>query len=133
MKEAQKEKAPFAHGALSASVNLERFPTTRSMIVGCDIARQLCASICARIFSVRCSPRIVWGRIMPGGRPPSFNSFICPNCGAYYQVVKVEAGPETDNREITCRSCGGPLSGREGQFVLKYFLLRNTGRSRRRA
>ena len=69
---------------------------------------------------------------MPGGRPPSFNSFTCPNCGAYYQVVKVEAGPETtDNRELTCRACGVPLVGREGKFVLKYFLLRKGIRSRR--
>ena len=61
---------------------------------------------------------------MAGGRPPSFNSFTCPNCGALYQLVKVDAGPESDNREITCRSCGGPLTGREGGLVLKYFLLR---------
>ena len=61
---------------------------------------------------------------MPGGRPAAFNPFTCPKCGAFYQVVKVEAGPETDNREITCRACGGPLEGREGKFVLKYFLLR---------
>ena len=68
---------------------------------------------------------------MPGGRPPAFNPFTCPNCGAFYQVVKAEAGPETDNREITCRACGGPLVGREGKFVLKYFLLRKAIPSRR--
>ena len=49
------------------------------------------------------------------------------------EIVKVEAGPETDNREITCRVCGGPLTGREGKLVLKYFLLRKATRSRRRA
>ena len=56
------------------------------------------------------------GPIMAGGRPP-FNSFTCPNCQALYQIVKVEAGPETDprdNREITCRVCGGPLTGEKG-------------------
>jgi predicted Zn finger-like uncharacterized protein len=68
---------------------------------------------------------------MPGGRPAAFNTFTCPNCGAFYQVVKVEAGPETDNREIKCRACGGPLVGREGKFVLKYFLLRKAISSRR--
>jgi hypothetical protein len=61
---------------------------------------------------------------MPGRRPPTLNSFTCPNCDAFYEVVQVEAGPETDNRAITCRACGGPLAGREGKFVLKYFLLR---------
>jgi hypothetical protein len=33
--------------------------------------------------------------------------------------------------EITCRACGSPLSGREGKFVLKYFLLREAIRRRR--
>jgi hypothetical protein len=70
---------------------------------------------------------------MAGGRPSSFNSFTCPNCQALYQIVKVEAGPETDNREIVCCACGGPLTGREGNLVLKYFLLRKATRFRRRA
>jgi hypothetical protein len=34
---------------------------------------------------------------LPSGRPPAFNPFTCPNCNALYQVVKVEAGPETDS------------------------------------
>jgi len=70
---------------------------------------------------------------MGGGRPPAFNPFTCPNCGAYYQVVKVEAGPETTDREIACQVCGVPLVGREGKFVLKYFLLRKGTSSRRQA
>ena len=70
---------------------------------------------------------------MAGGRPPSFNSFTCPNCKALYQVVKAEPGPETVDREIVCRSCGAPLTGRDGKFVLKYFMLREAGRTRRRA
>jgi hypothetical protein len=52
---------------------------------------------------------------------------------AYYQVVKVEAGPETNDRELGCRSCSAPLAGREGNFALKYFLLRKGIRARRRA
>jgi hypothetical protein len=70
---------------------------------------------------------------MAGSRPSLFNTFTCPNCQALYQIVKVEAGPETDSREIVCRACGGPLVGREGKFVLKYFLLRKAARTRRRA
>ena len=55
----------------------------------------------------------------------------CPNCGAKYTIVRVEAPPrpKTD-REITCVTCGGPLQGRQGAFVLKYFLVE---RPRRRA
>ncbi len=50
--------------------------------------------------------------------------FNCPNCNALYQLVKAEAGPETDNREINCRACGAPLPARDGLLVCKYFLLR---------
>jgi predicted Zn finger-like uncharacterized protein len=59
---------------------------------------------------------------MLGGRPASFN---CPHCQALYQVIKAEAGPETVDRAVPCRSCGEPLPGREGDFVLKYFLVRH--------
>ena len=65
---------------------------------------------------------------MAGGRPPSFISFTCPNCQALYHVVKAEAGPETIFQDVPCRVCGEPLVGREGEFVLKYFLLRKAGR-----
>jgi hypothetical protein len=34
--------------------------------------------------------------------------------------------------EITCLACGGPLPSREGQFVLKYFLLSRSGDFKRR-
>jgi transcription elongation factor Elf1 len=53
-----------------------------------------------------------------------FNTFICPDCNALYQLVKVEAGPETKGHEIACRVCGVSLMGREGKSVLKYFFLR---------
>ena len=49
--------------------------------------------------------------------------FDCPNCGAIYRVIRAAAGPETMDREITCRSCGGPLHSREDGFILKYFLV----------
>jgi transcription initiation factor IIE alpha subunit len=69
---------------------------------------------------------------MPRGNPSSFNFYTCPNCSALYEVVKVEAGPATD-REITCPVCDAPLAGREGEFVLKYFLLRKAIQPRRKA
>ena len=65
------------------------------------------------------------GRNMAGGRPSSFNSFPCSNCKALYHIVKAEAGPETVFQEVPCRVCGEPLVGRERNFVLKYFLLRD--------
>ncbi len=48
--------------------------------------------------------------------------FKCPNCEALYQIVRVEAAPAND-RGISCLACGGALPGREGQFILKYFLF----------
>ena len=50
--------------------------------------------------------------------------FECPNCAAKYELIRVEAPPETTaDCEITCVSCGGPLRGHQGPFVLKYFLV----------
>ena len=50
-------------------------------------------------------------------------SFSCPNCGAVYQIVKIEAGPETANREVMCQACDA-FFGREAKVVVKYFMLR---------
>jgi hypothetical protein len=49
--------------------------------------------------------------------------FHCSDCGAAYQIVRVEAlaGPAAD-RGISCVACGGSLNGREGPFILKYLL-----------
>src|SRR4029077_14637987 len=54
--------------------------------------------------------------------------FNCTNCNALYHLIKGEAGPETVDRDLNCVACGAPLPARDGQFVLKYFLLRNPSR-----
>jgi DNA-directed RNA polymerase subunit RPC12/RpoP len=66
------------------------------------------------------------------GRPRGSAFFTCSNCGALYQLVRGEAGLESVNREVACRSCDAPMPGRDGQFVLKYFHLRNASRYSRR-
>jgi hypothetical protein len=38
-------------------------------------------------------------------------------------VVEVRAEPSTLYRQLTCRSCDGPLVAQKGRFILKYFLL----------
>jgi predicted Zn finger-like uncharacterized protein len=58
---------------------------------------------------------------------PEAPRFICPHCAAEYRVVRVMADPALADREITCRNCGGPLQGREGAFVLKYFMVNRPG------
>ena len=68
------------------------------------------------------------GRNMARGRPSLFESFTCPNCKALYHIVKVEAGPETVFQEVPCRVCAEQFVGREGNCVLKYFLLREAAR-----
>jgi uncharacterized protein YbaR (Trm112 family) len=65
---------------------------------------------------------------MANNRPPLF---FCPNCKALYQVVKTEAGPKTTDHDITCQECKAPFPGREGKFVLKYFMLRKGARDRK--
>ena len=54
---------------------------------------------------------------------PQVSRFTCPNCDASYMVVHVQAAPLTLYRQITCRSCDGPLEAQKGRFILKYFLL----------
>jgi hypothetical protein len=54
--------------------------------------------------------------------------FRCKSCFALYQIVKAPAGLETVDRKIACRVCNESLAAREGQFVLKYFLLREATR-----
>jgi len=54
--------------------------------------------------------------------------FNCPNCNALYQIIKVEAGPESVDREIAWLACRRPLPWREGNSVVKYFMLRKAGR-----
>jgi hypothetical protein len=54
--------------------------------------------------------------------------FRCSSCFALYQVTKARAGSETVDLKIACQVCDEPLVAREGQFVLKYFLLRKATR-----
>ena len=79
-------------------------PVCLSGVTTSDIARHGSCVYVTGVSGVQlrvCGPRIL------------FNSFTCPNCQALYQFVKVEAGPETNDRELKCRSCGGPLASRE--------------------
>ena len=60
--------------------------------------------------------------------------FDCPNCGAKYEIVRIEVPPQpTADREVKCLSCGGSLRGRHGMFVLKYFMVERSRRVRQKA
>jgi len=59
--------------------------------------------------------------------------FNCSTCGAVYTLVRVEsAGAEVraasaDECTLSCTVCGAPLPAHEGQYILKYFLMRRSG------
>jgi hypothetical protein len=53
--------------------------------------------------------------------------FSCPNRNAKYRLVRVKVEPEPSHGRIECYHCGGPLNGREGRFILKYFLIDRRG------
>lgn len=59
----------------------------------------------------------------------------CQNCGVRYQVVHIGVESVETNHQTECLACGAPLQGRDGRFVLKYFLLQPSLRplGRRRA
>ncbi len=60
--------------------------------------------------------------------------FSCPSCGAKYHLIKIEAPiAVVPDCEVACRSCGGPLNGRDGDFFLKYFLVERSKGGKRRA
>jgi len=71
-------------------------------------------------------PNIGDKTVMHGTTTTQFN---CANCKALYHLIKVEAGPETADRELHCQACDAPLPARDGEFVLKYFLLRKSSQS----
>ena len=63
---------------------------------------------------------------MPNIEPlatPEPEPFACPNCGVRYTLVRADADAASVSRQLVCRSCGGLPNGREGRFVLKYFLV----------
>jgi hypothetical protein len=49
--------------------------------------------------------------------------FICPQCKSHYKLVRVKPGTRTTDRAIYCKVCGHPLAPRDGEDVLKYFLV----------
>jgi hypothetical protein len=62
---------------------------------------------------------------------PDLSDFNCPRCATAYKVVHAEAEDTEGGYAVPCLQCGGPLQGREGRFILKYFL--GVGRKRRAA
>ena len=49
--------------------------------------------------------------------------FACPQCESRYKLIREKAGLRTSNRPVRCRVCGHVLASREGEDILKYFLI----------
>jgi predicted Zn finger-like uncharacterized protein len=49
--------------------------------------------------------------------------FTCPQCGSRYKLMRVKPGPRTTNRAVHCTVCRHSLAPRDGEDVLKYFLI----------
>ena len=58
--------------------------------------------------------------------------FVCPGCGSDYRVVRVEAEADLPHRLLHCRVCKHPLTAMDGEFLLKYFLVRRASDSPRK-
>jgi hypothetical protein len=58
--------------------------------------------------------------------------FHCPTCQGQYKLVRAEADGQSFNGTIECYYCDGPSIGREGQFVLKYFVADQPKKQARR-
>jgi predicted Zn finger-like uncharacterized protein len=63
-------------------------------------------------------------------KPPVMR-FDCPTCDARYKVVRAEVDALYADRDVSCRNCGSPLQGRDGDFFLKYFLVEPRRRTSR--
>ena len=120
LKAAQKEKAPFAHGALN--------PTTHSMIVRCDnrmaIARQPGAGILWQIRTVYSGAYHVSTRVQ---------SIHMPELQRALSSRQSRGWAEDRRSRDNVPSLRRPACRTRGTFVLKYFLLRKGIPSRRRA
>src|SRR5262249_26168771 len=69
---------------------------------------------------------------IPRMTEPLSTPFNCPNCRAEYRLVRLEARPDTIDRELYCIACAGRLNGCEGGLVLKYLFV-DRGSKKRRA
>jgi hypothetical protein len=49
--------------------------------------------------------------------------FKCPQCQARYKIVRVNARSQTIDRPVQCKVCAQPFVSRDGEDILKYFLI----------
>ena len=80
------------------------------------------AARCAAIMSFRFFRGIAGVSFRYDDRPTD-NTLRLPKLRRPIQACSYRSGSGVGTHQITCRSCGTPLEGREGRFILKYFLV----------
>jgi hypothetical protein len=70
-------------------------------------------------FDGRCASRWRSLQAESGTRVRRINAARASSC----QLVYVEAEDTASDGESTCLQCDGPLPGRDGSFIRKYFLV----------
>jgi predicted Zn finger-like uncharacterized protein len=63
------------------------------------------------------------GTILPDDYDVIHDDFSCPQCESHYRVIRAKAGPQTSDQSVHCMFCGHALAPRDGEYVLKYFLI----------
>ena len=54
------------------------------------------------------------------------DDYVCPQCGAEYKSVQVSASSVLPDSAVHCLHCQAEFPARNGNFILKYFLLRRS-------
>jgi hypothetical protein len=54
--------------------------------------------------------------------------FVCPKCGAQYQLVTVPAGASAAAETVACLACREPFPATKDGHIVKYFLLQHPRR-----
>jgi hypothetical protein len=49
--------------------------------------------------------------------------FVCPGCQARYKLVRVRSEARSRGFPLHCKVCKQPLAAKDGEDVLKYFLI----------
>jgi len=49
--------------------------------------------------------------------------FECSQCQARYKIVRVNAGLQTIDRSVQCKVCAQSFVSKDGDDILKYFLI----------
>ena len=59
--------------------------------------------------------------------------FNCPSCNSSYRLAYARVESEPDERDVKCVVCGSSFPQRQGQSILKYFPVVESGKRSRKS